>query len=151
MDIKMKYLFESEEKVKELGDILESWLNTPFRHYSGVKGLGCDCIHLVARVFEEMGMGPFKIPQYSKDWHLHKTSELLMDGIKERIKVEELPPENPIDGDVILFKFGKAASHSALFYNGRIYHAITNLKVLKTPWNDKIWDKRKDKILRVLI
>ena len=146
----MKYLFENEEKTKELGRILESWLNTPFRHYSGVKGLGCDCIHLVARVFEEMGMGPFKIFQYPKDWHIHKVNDLLINGIKEQLKVEEFSPENPINGDIILFKFGKAASHSALFYNGRIYHAVTNLKVLKTPWFDKIWYKRRYKIMRVL-
>jgi len=125
-------------------------LNTPFRHYSGVKGMGCDCIHLVARVLEEMGMGPFVIPPYSKDWHLHKTNELLTDGIKARVKVEELSPENPMDGDILLFKFGKAISHSALFYDGRIYHAVTNLKVLKTTWTDKIWYKRREKIMRIL-
>lgn len=146
----MKYLFEDSEKVKELNDILESWIGTPFRHFAGVKGLGCDCIHLVARVFEEMGYGPFKIPQYHKDWHLHKDNSMLLEGIKNRLRVEILPPENPITGDILLFQFGKAQSHSAIFNNGLIYHAITDLKVMKTPWQDKIWFKRKRTILRVL-
>lgn len=146
----MKYYFENKEKVEELAAILESWINTPFRHHSGVKHLGCDCIHLVARVFEEMGMGPFYIPPYERDWHVHRENSLLEEGIKARVKVEDFPAEDPVDGDVVLFRFGKSNSHSAIFYKGLIYHAVTNLKVLKTPWKDKVWFKRRRKILRLL-
>jgi len=151
----VKYFFESKEKQKELGEVLESWENTPFRHWAGVKGLGCDCIHFVTRVMEEVGASPvqgetYKILRYPKDWHLHNGEELLLKGILGQMKVEPVGTLHPINGDILLFKFGEVCSHSSIYYDGRLYHSLTNIGVRKTPYADNKWIKRLKYNFRVL-
>ena len=146
----------NENNLKKLKAILDSWLKTPYRHQCGVKGAGCDCIHLIARVLEEMSFGPFKIPEYSRDWHLHKTDQILWIKLLNELKRTGISfiqinakNEEPVSGDVVLYKFGKALSHCAFYYEKEIYHAVNDLWVLKTPYNDKMWFKRREQILRI--
>jgi len=146
------YYFESIQKQYELKQILDSWIGTPYRHWCGVKGQGADCIHFVARVFEEIGIKEkFKIERYAPDWHLHNTNEKLLNGIFEQLKVEDVGYENPISGDVILFHFGKASSHAAVYFDGYIYQAINGIGVQKINWNDNMWTKRRRFGLRLLV
>ena len=151
----MKYFFESLEKQKELEETLESWLNTPFRHWSGVRGLGCDCIHFVTRIMEEVGASSvqgerYKIIRYPKDWHLHNGEELLLTGILGQMKVQPVDISNPENGDILLFQFGRVCSHSSIYYDGRLYHSLTNIGVRKTPYADNKWLKRVRHNFRVL-
>ena len=146
----MKYFFEPIERQQKLRQILQSWLGTPYRHWAGIKGLGADCIHFVARVLEEMGLGPFSIPRYPKDWHLNRSDELLLEGILRHLRVEDVGFESPENGDIILFRFGKAASHSAIYCDGRIYQAVTDIGVERTDWHDRMWHKRKAYGFRIL-
>jgi cell wall-associated NlpC family hydrolase len=147
----MKYYFEDQEKQKILKAELDEWLGTPFRHWAGVKGEGCDCIHLVVRVFEKMGLGPIKIDRYSKDWHIHNSKELLLSGMRRTMKgFVELPLDTePMNGDVVLYKFGKTTSHSAIYFDKKVYQSITGIGVESRQWLDKKWHKRKVCIMRL--
>ena len=151
----MGYYFEDLEKQADLKAIIDSWAGTPFRHWAGVKGEGCDCIHFVARVFEEMGFGPFKIESYNKDWHIHNPEELLLLGLRRELKkhftIEELPAAKvePMNGDIVVYRFGRAASHSAIYYDMHVYQSITGVGVERRHWNDKQWHKRKFLTMRL--
>lgn len=123
---------------------LESWIGTPFRHRCGVKGGGVDCIHLVVRVLEAFGHPPVRIPPYSKDWHIHNGFELLLTEIRTQLQVDELDDLNrPEDGDIYLFKFGKALSHAGIYCDGLLYHSVFGCRVVAVPWTDSMWSKRK--------
>ena len=145
--------FEDIHKQEVLEVVLNSWMGTPYRHWSGVKGEGCDCIHFIARVFEELGMGPFKIEHYSKDWHLHNTDELLLSGLSRELNLLKISAVNnePMNGDIVLYKFGKASSHSAIYYDGEVYQSINGIGVEKRSWLDKQWFKRRTTIMRLVV
>ena len=146
----MKYFNESEENLRKLKQSLDEWKGTPYKHWCGVKGQGCDCIHFVARVYEEMGYGPFDIKPYPRDWNLHNEEELLFNGILKQLPCDVLPIDIPLqNGDVILYKFGKTISHSGIYFNEEVYQALTDMRVEKLHWKDKRWFKRMKYILRV--
>lgn len=146
------YFFEDIEKQKELEKVLKSWLNTPYRHWCGVKGLGADCIHFVIRVLEEVKFfqHPVKIPRYDKDWHLHRGDELLLRGIIGSNRFKDISDQEPINGDLILFQYGRAVSHVAIYYNLGLYQSFNRYGVRCFNWRDVNWYKRKTHIFRPL-
>lgn len=147
----MMYYFADVEKQKQLEKILTKWLDTPFRHHCGVKGLGCDCIHFVVRVCEEMKLlADVVIPDYPRDWHLHNTRELLEEGIIKNLNVEKINLFNPMNGDLICSHFGKAASHAGFYFDGYVYQALTDIGIRKINFNDKKFRKRMRFAYRIL-
>jgi len=146
----MEYFFGDTGRQRELKRILDEWRGTPYRHWAGVKGLGCDCIHFIVRVLEELGLGPFTVPRYARDWHMHNSEELLFDGITNGLEQEEVGFASPMNGDIMLFQFGKAISHSAIYYDKYLYQAINNVGVEKINWMDNKWHKRKRFNFRIL-
>lgn len=149
----MIYYFEDPEKQRALERILEEWVGTPFRHHCGVKGRGVDCIHFGVRVLEETGAVPVRswgIPKYVKDWHLHNAKELLYEGLCASGRFIELPMDTEkMNGDVILYKFGRVTSHLAIYCNGHVYNSVTNLGVLKMNIQDQGILARPTHLMRV--
>lgn len=94
----------------------ERWLGTPFVWEAGVRGQGVDCAWFLIRVLEAVGVVPVGAVDprpYPRDWHLHTNDhryERWMDKYLERAPVGTLPAA----GDVVLFRFGRAASHAAI-------------------------------------
>jgi cell wall-associated NlpC family hydrolase len=150
----MKDYFDDIERREKLLAILESWLGTPFRHHSGVKGLGTDCIHFVGRVFEEMGLVRWKkdiIPDYPRDWHLHSTREMLKERVLKELKVVQVSLGDELkDGDILLFHLGKAASHAGIYYKEYVYQAVERMGVCKVSIVDKVAKRQLKFILRVI-
>lgn len=130
----MEFYFDDAEKQQELKRVLDEWVGTPFRHRAAVKKLGCDCIHFIGAVLDEVGVFKFdlkKIPDYPPDWHLHNTREMLLQGIQDRVPVEKVDLKDKRTGDILLGHFGQAASHSAIYFDGYIYHALNDIGVIK--------------------
>lgn len=129
------------ERQKELKKVIDEWLNTPFKHRTGVKGLGCDCFHFVFKVLEEIGYLDFstiEVPDYSKDWNNHTTEELLIkiitkytNGSLFEFKISEL--EN---GDFLISHYGKVAAHVSIFFDNYVYQSINYIGVKKININD---------------
>ena len=140
------YLFDDEEKRKQLKEILDSWIGTPFRHRSGVKGLGVDCAHFIACVIEEMGILRWRknlIPDYPHDWHLHNTRELFKESIEKELPVESISIDDVRDGDLVLLHYGKAASHGAIYFEGYLFQAMERVGVCR------LWMKEKSLMKRI--
>jgi len=148
----MKYYFETEERQNELKQVLDSWVGTPWRHHCGVKGRGADCIHFVAGVLMDCGALTWKkgmIPDYAPDWHMHKPNSRMWDGIRKALTVEHVDPANPMNGDLMLFRFGYATSHSAIFFEGLLYQAVNVVGVQKLRYDDKRFAKNLTYSLRL--
>ncbi len=126
------YYFEDDQNKKNLEAILNSWCGTPWKHHTGVKGMGVDCIHFVARVFEELGLVKWRkdfIPDYPKDWHLHQTRELLIERLEQEANFEKIPIAGIKDGDIILSHYGRAAAHAGIYFGGYVYQSIVDIGV----------------------
>ena len=90
----------------------ESWIGTPYHHAARVKGAGCDCLTLLAEVFERAGViAPIEVPFYPPDWHLHRSAELYMNGVVAHAREIE---HSPRTGDIALFRFGRCFAHGAI-------------------------------------
>ncbi|MBW2598547.1 MAG: C40 family peptidase [Deltaproteobacteria bacterium] len=145
--------FENTERQNQLKKILDEWLNTPFRHHCGVKGKGCDCIHFVARVFEEMGILSWRkglIDSYPRDWHLHNTRERLSEGIEKELKVKKINLSELKNGDILLSHYGRAASHAAIFFGDYVYQSIAPIGVCKTPASDRAFRRQMKFAYRIM-
>jgi NlpC/P60 family putative phage cell wall peptidase len=96
----------------------ESWLGTKYHHMARLKGVGCDCLTLIAGVYEAAGItGHVDIPFYPPDWHLHRSTERYADGLAQYCRElvwEEGAPVPALAGDVVLFRFARCFSHGAL-------------------------------------
>ncbi len=58
----------------------QRWLGTPFMPYQGVRGGGCDCIHLVHGILKGCGFPhEFKPPAYTLDATAHRDDSMLLD------------------------------------------------------------------------
>ena len=118
-----------------------------------MKGLGCDCIHFVARVLEEMGVLKWRkdlIPDYPPDWHIHNTRSLLIERAEKEFNVEHVGFDSPMNGDIMVYHFGKTAAHAGFYFDGLLYQAITDIGVQMVPWYDKNWFSKKRHNLRLL-
>lgn len=148
----MQYYFDEPEKRLLLREELNSWIGTPFRHGCGVKKYGTDCIRHVCGVLRNVGaVSPkIKIPNYPKDFHLHRSKELLREGVIDKLNVEEVGVENPKDGDIILYQFGRVASHASIYFRGCGYHSISGQNNMRLNYGHQFRHGKKKFGFRVL-
>ena len=107
----------------------ESWIGTPYHHMARLKGVGCDCLTLLAAVYYEAGVIPeVEIPFYPPDWHLHRSTERYMDGLRDYAREVDAPRL----GDSALFRFGRCFAHGAIVVEWpRVIHAWNGLGVVR--------------------
>jgi cell wall-associated NlpC family hydrolase len=92
-------------------DAAMEWCGTPFLHATMIKGVGVDCVMLLAAAFAAAGVVPFVDPRpYPSGWHLHRNAELYINGLLRYGR--EI--EQPAPGDVGVWKFGRCYSHGAI-------------------------------------
>ena len=90
----------------------KDWLGTPYHHHARIKtrhGLR----HVPLAVYQECGVLPreYRPPQYSVQWHLHRSEELYLKEIEEFAVEIQTPPQ---PADFIVFRFGRTFSHGAI-------------------------------------
>ena len=147
---RMKYYFEQPENLVRLRKALDEWIGTPYRHGQDRKGVGVDCINfVVSSLAESGGMDKVKIPDYAERW-MFGDRALLRDGLSNSGLFEELPWNvTPMNGDVMLFHFGKQLSHSALYLDNFLYHVWASKGVVSTPFGDARMMARLEVIFRL--
>jgi NlpC/P60 family putative phage cell wall peptidase len=100
-----------------------AWIGTPFHHAGRVKGPagGVDCLMLLAEVYETAGVvGHLAPPFYVPDWHLHRNAERYVEGLLAYAR----PTDQPLPGDIAVFRFGRTFSHGAIVTEWpRLVHA----------------------------
>ena len=128
----MKPFFRTKERENRLLEVLESWEGTPFRHRVGVKHFGVDCAHFVGCVLIELGIiESFKVTKYSRDFCLHTREEGFVTHLRSYPILEEININGIINGDVLLYKFGRVSGHSAIYFDGYAWQARSRAGVIK--------------------
>ena len=136
--------YKSGEKQAELMNYLYSWIDTPFRHHCSVKKEGVDCIRFVAKILEETGVKrKINIPDYPRDWHMHTNDSSLVFGLVQRIPCFNVWSidrfEQPINGDILLYKSGKAVSHAGIYFDEYVFQSLYPAGVIRKKYNDQKW------------
>jgi cell wall-associated NlpC family hydrolase len=100
-----------------------TWERTPYMPHARIKGVGVDCAQLPALVYAATGCIPELKPEYSSQWMNHRDEELYLEEIRRwarEIDENELQP-----GDLVVWKFGRTYSHSAIVIDPPIVlHAL---------------------------
>lgn len=101
-----------------------SFIGTPFHHAAQIKGVGCDCVNLLAAAYEAAGVtGHVEIAPYSPQIMLHRGEETVIPYLLRCGR--EIPEAEARAGDVVLYKVGRSFSHAAIIVDWptRIIHA----------------------------
>ena len=127
-----------ETRQRELYAELESWKGTPWRHRAMVRGAGTDCIGMVAGVLINTGfLDPaWTPPDYPRDWHMHNDDERLVEALRGAPGMVEFSRETVSNGDVVVFRYGRVGSHVGIYYQRGVYHAVTGLRVIRSPFRE---------------
>jgi cell wall-associated NlpC family hydrolase len=121
-----RFIGTEEEIVKERWAIVTealSWIGTPFHDKAGVKGAGCDCLHLIWRVAQARGFLPpdGDPPDYKPQWFVHRGEPLFLQGLKEHGARQV---DMGLPGDFAMYNFGRHAAHAAIIIDGnKMVHA----------------------------
>jgi len=117
-----------------------TWLGTPYHPCAMLKGKGVDCLTLLAAVYVEAGV--FKeipVHPYAKDWHLHRSQELYLQGVLKYAREIEGPP---LPGDIAVWKFGRCFSHGAIVIAWpRVIHAYSGRRCMEENAERAQWLK----------
>ena len=124
------------------------WIGTPWHHQACVKGEGADCAMFIVGVALNTGLMTEEqtemVPAYPKDWHLHNEESMLI-PIVEQFDVVQIPVEEAVPGDIIMFKVAKCESHLGLLTEeGWFIHAFSSVKVnrvIESRLDDR-WKRR---------
>jgi NlpC/P60 family putative phage cell wall peptidase len=120
-------------------EIARSWIGTPYRHQSAVKGAGTDCLGLLRGVWRELcGAEPEAVPAYTADWSEPEGEERLWQAALRHLR--------PVDasavlrsGQVLLFRMrdGAVAKHIGLVAEtagqASFIHAYSGHAVVESP------------------
>lgn len=93
--------------------VAREWLGTPFLPGECRKGRGCDCGSLLAGVFAEAGViEPLALGKYDYLAPAMKGDPGYVELVRQH--AEEIHESLAIPGDIVLYRLGRAFSHSAL-------------------------------------
>ena len=147
----MKWYFDSRENQASLFRELEEWLGTPYKHLSSTKKVGVDCIQFVGGVFQAIGVVEVvTIPAFAKDWAFHTHDERLYKIFCKTSWVVEVPLKEVMNGDILLYRFGKSTSHAGIYFDKNVYQAIDTVGVHKLLYRDKRFYRRRQYNFRVI-
>lgn len=162
----MSPLFEEQAAWQEYRRILESWLGTPYKHCTMVKGRGADCTLFIAACWKEFGiLDQVKYDYYSHDWHLHTYEEKILDGLythfcnylNPEYRIVQLDPDVPLlQGDTISFALTptKVSNHASVYMGdtGRgklMLHSVRSKGVSLFPLAG-YFEKHKSNVFRIM-
>lgn len=98
-----------------------TWVGTPYRGHSCVKAFGTDCGQLIYGVYRNCGLvGELDLPKdYSLQVSQHRASTEYVDVLD--IYFRDIPEEEVLPGDLVVYKLGHGYSHAALIIDWPTY------------------------------
>lgn len=117
-----------------------AWLGTPYRHQAARRGVGADCVGLIAGIWAEIyGTAPSYARDYAKGWAEVGRDERLLNACRQYCQLQDVR-KAPEAGDLIVFRpvANALAKHIALCSGpAKMRHAVERRCVCETaitPW-----------------
>lgn len=118
----------------------KTWIGTPYRGWSCLKGCGVDCGQLIYGVYRAVGLVPVvELPKdYSLQVAMHRASTEYIGLVDQYFR--DIPESEALPGDVVVYKLGHAFAHAALIVSWPDYviqaedrHGVAGAHGIKTP------------------
>lgn len=137
-----EHAFASAEEAQGRAAIVRealSWIGTPFRDCSDIKGPdgAIDCAMLLVRCYVDTGrLEPFDPRPYPARWMLHRNEERFLGWVEGKLGGKRV--ESPRLGDVVIWQFGRCFSHGAILINSEeVVHAYSHARMCLTSRLDE--------------
>lgn len=135
------YYLQAQVDRQAVVDEALSWVGTPYHSHARIKGVGVDCAHILAAVYETAGLVPaVELGAYPAQWHLHRSEELYTQRLAQ-LGAEQLPAGfPPLPGDLGVWRFGRTFSHGGIVIEGGanplVVHAYIGRGVIVSRLNE---------------
>lgn len=119
-------------------DEARAWLGTPFHHQGRVKGVGVDCVGLLAGVARALGLTVVDRTDYGRGPDGHSLAAAL------DAQMRQLAPTQAGPGDVLLLRIRRWPQHVGILgEGGTLIHAHAGAgRVVETPlagwWGQRV-------------
>lgn len=125
---------ETEQRQRVVSEA-RSWIGTPYHLNAQIKKVGVDCGTFLAAIFEGAGLIEHAdLGSFKPDFHLHRSDEVYRAGLEKYCSPVTCEPQ---PGDILLYRFGRIASHGAVVTEWpRLIHAAAGVGVVGTSAYD---------------
>ena len=119
--------FADDKNFARMLAIIDSWIGTPYRHGTMIRGRGADCTLLLGACLLEYGILTDVVWEYyPHDWYLTATDERILNGVVKHFtehvargfSIERIAPTDPLlQGDLLAFETTRrgVSNHAAMF------------------------------------
>ncbi|RLC88919.1 MAG: hypothetical protein DRJ03_01370 [Chloroflexi bacterium] len=162
----MESIFVDNKKYKEFETALVSWLGTPYKHFTMVKGRGADCALFVMACYKEAGVLSHVNTDdyYPKDWWRHGGGEFIRTQFVQHmdlyalqgytsIWIDKGDEDEMLQGDLIGFSLSKTGitHHCGILLANKIemIHSINHRGVVKVPYSPW-WERHRTGVIRII-
>lgn len=155
--------FIMDEVWEKFLEVIDSWMGTPYKHLTMVKGRGADCTLFIAACWKEFQiLNKVTYDYYPRDWHIHSTDELVLNGLyrhfsdhcHEGFSIARFLPKEEVKmrGDMLVFATTKTgvSNHASIYLGGKMMaHSINGRGCSKFPFGG-FWDRKITTIFRIM-
>jgi NlpC/P60 family putative phage cell wall peptidase len=123
-----------------------AWVGTRWQHQARLKGIGTDCIGLVAGVADALGVPEARAFFAAPEWHNYgrePDAAMLLGGCDRFL--DRVPVADARAGDVLVMRFAENPQHFAIVSNDapqRIIHAYAQARRVVEHGLDALWRSR---------
>ena len=149
----MNAFFDSEQRMAALDAAATAWRGTPFRHNSGVRGEGANCVLAIVGVLRDAGFAvpqPELVPTSWARFQQDSAMELWIDARPELFQPMALSTPAAVHaGDLVGFKVGLCIHHLGLVLGGgRFFQCNESMGAVILGQNEREFRKRLARVWR---
>lgn len=132
---------EQEERAAVVAEAM-TWLRTPYHHQGRIKGVGVDCATILLETFHAALKAENAFPEYSPEWHLHRSEEVYLSWMKKYTREVEAPDV----GDIVVWRWGRCFSHGSIYLgDGQLIHSEISTGCVLASMSDGMFENRPHK------
>lgn len=141
----MRSYFDDADRQARLREVARAWAKTPFHPHAAIRGVGVDCVNLLAAIYTESGaLDGWEFPAYTMDGGDHRHTSQVLAWLDAHEKFARLPEDAPlVPGDLLSFRLGRVPHHVGLYLGERLFiHALRHCGVTESRLDDPTFGKR---------
>lgn len=86
---------------KQINNIVDKWIGTPYRHNCCAPNIGVDCVQLVVSIQKELGF-EIHLPNYPKDWRISQPNLMDTEFKARTERMQWMDRSNIQFGDIVV-------------------------------------------------